>query len=250
MGVPMVRGFGEGFRGDFSELQDLLLGAESVEQFLHEMSVLAAGLMGGGISCGITMKPSGEPVTVACSDQVAAWVDQLQYELDDGPCLHAMRGGEMVSIEDTTEKNRWPEFEAQAASHGIRSCLALPLNAEGRPVGALNLYARSESAFGSAEKQRAAEFALNASGVLVLAVRLASHAALIEQLRSSLASRTVIDQALGIIMARERCTQARAFAILRTASQNSNVKLRDIASAIVTSISGDHPSAPPPFEDG
>ena len=33
-------------------------------------------------------------------------------------------------------------------------------------------------------------------------------------------------------MARERCTQARAFAILRSASQNSNVKLRDMASAI------------------
>jgi AmiR/NasT family two-component response regulator len=51
-------------------------------------------------------------------------------------------------------------------------------------------------------------------------------------------------------MARERCTQARAFAILRTASQNSNVKLRDIASAIVTSISGERPSAPDAFEEG
>jgi hypothetical protein len=37
---------------------------------------------------------------------------------------------------------------------------------------------------------------------------------------------------------------------LRSASQNSNVKLRDIATAIVTSISGEPPSPPPPFEDG
>src|SRR2546429_7031469 len=41
------------------------------------------------------------------------------YELDDGPCLHAMRDGSVVRIEDTTEKARWPEFEAQAALHGI-----------------------------------------------------------------------------------------------------------------------------------
>ena len=74
--------------------------------------------------------------------------------------------------------------------------------------------------------------------------------ALIEQLRSSLTSRTVIDQALGIIMAREHCTQARAFAIMRSASQNSNTKLRDIAAAIVTSVTGEPPSPPPPFEDG
>ena len=85
---------------------------------------------------------------------------------------------------------------------------------------------------------------------LTLAIKLASDAALIEQLRSSLTSRTVIDQALGIIIARERCTQARAFAILRSASQNSNVKLRDIASSIVTSVTGEPPQPGAPFEVG
>ena len=225
--------------GNLRELHGALLSTQSVEQFLHEMAVMAARLVGGGLSCGMTTQPSGRPVTVACSDQVAAQVDDVQYELDDGPCLHAMRDGRMVRIEDTMEKARWPEFEAQAASHGIRSCLALPLNVDGKPVGALNLYSRQASAFGAAEARRAENFAENASGALSLAMRLASHAALIEQLRSSLTSRTVIDQALGIIMAREQCNQARAFAILRSASQNSNVKLRDIAGAVVTQCHGD-----------
>jgi len=174
----------------------------------------------------------------------------VQYELDDGPCLYAMRDGHLARIKDTAEKARWPEFEAQAARRGIRSCLALPLKAEGKPVGALNLYSRKASAFGVAEARRAVNFAENASGALSLAMRLASHAALIEQLRSSLTSRTVIDQALGIIMAKEHCNQARAFAILRSASQNSNVKLRDIASAVVTSITGEPPQPAPPFEEG
>jgi transcriptional regulator with GAF, ATPase, and Fis domain len=235
---------------ELKELQGALLSTQSVDQFLHEMAVLAARLVRGGLSCGMTMQPHGRPVTVACSDQVAARVDEVQYELDDGPCLHAMRDGHMVRIKDTAEKAYWPGFEAQAASHGIRSCLALPLNADGKPVGALNLYARQASAFGTAEERRAENFAENASGALTLAIRLASHAALIEQLRSSLASRTVIDQALGIIMAREHCTQARAFAILRSASQNSNVKLRDIASGVVTSVTGEPPQPAPPFEDG
>ncbi len=236
--------------GNLKSLHDALLGTQSVEQFLQEMAELAARLVCGGLSCGMTMQPSGRPVTVACTDPVAAQIDEVQYELDDGPCLHAMRDGHMVYLEDTAEKARWPEFEAQAASHGIRSCLALPLNADGKPVGALNLYARTASAFGAAGARRAANFAETASGALTLAIRLASHAALIEQLRSSLTSRTVIDQALGIIMARERCTQARAFAILRSASQNRNVKLRDIATAIVTSVSGEPPQPPPPFETG
>jgi GAF domain-containing protein len=236
--------------GNLRELHQALLSTEGIEEFLHEMAVLAAGLVRDGLSCGMTMQPNGRPVTVACSDPVAARVDEVQYELDDGPCLHAMRDGHMVGIEDTAEKARWPEFEAQAASHGIRSCLALPLSTDGRPVGALNLYAREASAFGTAEARLAETFAHNASGALSLAIRLASHAALIEQLRSSLASRGVIDQALGIIMAREHCTQERAFAILRSASQNSNVKLRDIASAVVTSVTGEPPQPAPPFEEG
>jgi GAF domain-containing protein len=264
MGVSMVAEYEQAITEDCRELQDALIGTESIEEFLHEMAVLAARLGSGEngedgesgvLSCGMTMRSNGRPVTVACSDPLAAQVDEVQYALDDGPCLHAMRDGHVVRIEDTANKARWPEFEAQAASHGIRSCLSLPLksgppNSGGRPVGALNLYARTASAFGAAEARRAENFAENASGALTLAIRMASRTALIEQLRSSLTSRTVIDQALGIIMARERCGQDRAFAILRTASQHSNVKLREIAAAIVTDVSGEPPQPPPPFEGG
>lgn len=237
--------------GNARELNRAFPGTQGVEEFLHEMAVLAARLVsGGGLSCGMTMPADGKPATVACSDPLAARMDEMQYELDDGPCLQAMRDGRMVRVEDTAEKAHWPAFEAQAAAHGIRSCLALPLRADGKPVGALSLYARGTSAFGIAESRLAENFAENASGALSLAIRLASHAALIEQLRSSLASRGVIDQALGIIMAREHCTQDRAFAILRAASQNSNVKLRDIAGSVVTSVTGEPPRPAPPFEDG
>jgi len=231
-------------------LHQALLSTQGVAEFLHEMAILAARLAGAGLYSGMIVRPDGKRATVACSDPLTARVDEMQYELGDGPCLHAMRDGRMVRIEDTAEKSHWPEFEAQAASHGIRSCLALPLNADGKLIGALNLYAREASAFGAAEARLAEDFAENASGALSLAIRLASRAALIEQLRSSLASRGVIDQALGIIMAREHCTQDRAFAILRSASQNGNVKLRDIAGAVVTSVTGEPPQPAPPFEEG
>jgi GAF domain-containing protein len=234
---------------DVRELHNALVNTGSIGQFLREMAAMAVRLVGGDLSCAMTMRSRGRPMTVACTDPVAEKVDAVQYELDHGPCLHAMRDGHMVKIEDTADKARWPEFERRAAAQGVRSCLALPLTSEGNRVGALNLYARRARAFGQEQARRAAAFAENASGALTLAIRLASHAALIEQLQSSLVSRAVIDQALGIVMARERCTQARAFAILRTTSQNSNVKLRDVATAIVTSVSGEPPQ-PPVFEHG
>ncbi|TMK16611.1 MAG: ANTAR domain-containing protein, partial [Actinobacteria bacterium] len=57
--------------------------------------------------------------------------------------------------------------------------------------------------------------------------------ALATQLEEALASRAIIDQAKGIIMARDRCTAEEAFDSLRVASQAANRKLRDIARDVV-----------------
>jgi AmiR/NasT family two-component response regulator len=69
-------------------------------------------------------------------------------------------------------------------------------------------------------------------------------AALASRLRAALASRAVIDQALGVIMAQQQCAPAQAFAILRTASQNGSSSLREAAAQIVTSV-GSAPPRPP-----
>jgi GAF domain-containing protein len=161
-----------------------------------------------------------------------------------------MRRGERVHIQDMTRYDRWPRFCGHAVSVGIRSCLVVPLITDGEPVGALALYARRPFAFGPDETRRADRFARNAAGALTLALRMASCEDLNDQLRSSIASRAVIDQALGVIMATERCPQEKAFALLRTVSQNTNVKLRDLAATIVTSVSGQPPRPASPFEEG
>lgn len=229
-----------------TELQNLLLAATGTEEFLQELATLAARRVTGDLSCGITLQPDGHPLTVATSDQRAAQVDEVQYDLGDGPCLHSMRSGRQVHVEDMAGEQRWGGFSVRAAANGIRSCLSLPLAADGI-VGALNLYAPVPGAFGEAEIRQGEIFAASASGALALAARQASAAALTSDLRAALVSRSVIDQALGIIMAQERCTSTRAFAILRTASQDRNVKLRDIARQIVTSVSGGPPQ-PPSFD--
>jgi hypothetical protein len=51
-------------------------------------------------------------------------------------------------------------------------------------------------------------------------------------------------------MATEHCPQDKAFALLRSVSQNTNVKLRDLAATIVTRVSGKPPGIAAPFEDG
>jgi hypothetical protein len=71
--------------------------------------------------------------------------------------------------------------------------------------------------------------------------------AVTDQLRASLASRSVIDWALGVIMGEERCSAGFAFEVLRRASQNRNIKLRQVAEEVIVRVTGE-PSQPPPFD--
>lgn len=236
---------------DIIGLQNALLNTSNVDQFLHELAVLATRVVTDGLCCGMTLRQRGRlPGTVACTDPLAAQADDVQFRTGDGPSLHAMRRGEWVHIPDMTRHDRWRRFCRHAVSLGIRSCLAMPLITDGEPVGALALYARRPFAFGPDETRRADRFARNASGALTLSLRMANCEDLNGQLRSSIASRAVIDQALGVIMATEHCPQEKAFALLRTVSQNTNVKLRDLAATIVTSVSGEPPRPASPFEEG
>jgi GAF domain-containing protein len=242
----------EGHTAELVGLQDALLKTDSVEQFLHELAVLSTRVVGDGLSCGMTMRQGGRPpATVACTDPLAAQADDIQYQIGDGPCLHAMRHGRVVRIDDLASHDRWPRFARQAVALGIRSCLALPLLTDGEPAGALNLYARRPGMFGPAEVERAEKFAMHSSGALTLALRMASCHDLNDQLRSSMVSRAVIDQALGVIMATEHCPQDKAFSVLKTVSQNTNIKIRDLAATIVTSVSGEPPRPETTsFQDG
>jgi len=47
----------------------------------------------------------------------------------------------------------------------------------------------------------------------------------------------VIDQAIGIVMATERCSSDEAFSILRTVSQHRNLPIRQVATDLVAKTS-------------
>lgn len=53
------------------------------------------------------------------------------------------------------------------------------------------------------------------------------------------------EQAIGIIMSQNRCDAEEAFDVLRGASNNRNVKLRDLATEIVIAFCGQPPDVRP-----
>ena len=231
-----------------AELQQLLLATEDITGFLDELATLAAKVLPGDFFCGITMRRGSAALTVASSDDRASQVDEIQYGRHQGPCLHALSSGQVVVVDDLAHDDRWGAYQVPALGHGVRSSLSLPLRADDDDVlGAMNIYATLPRAFGPHEQLVAGRFADEASRALALAVRLAERTEMSEHLQTALASRAVIDQALGIIMGQNRCTVDDAFDVLRSISQNRNVKLHRIASEIVTAVSGQPPATEPRF---
>jgi len=233
-----------------AELQQLLLNTSNITDFLQELAILTIEVLPGDLSCGITLRRDHQAMTVASSDTRASQVDEVQYGHHEGPCLHSLATGDMVVVDDLAQDDRWSAYQLPALGHGVRSSLSLPLPADGKILGALNIYATVPRAFGPSEQVIASRFADEASRALTLAVRLAEHTEMSENLQHALASRAVIDQALGIIMGQQWCTSGEAFDVLRTISQNRNIKLRDIATDMVTSISGQPPDNTPRFSHG
>lgn len=60
----------------------------------------------------------------------------------------------------------------------------------------------------------------------------------VEGLREAMASRAIIEQAKGIVMASARCDADHAFELLVQQSQHENRKLRDVAAEVVAHASG------------
>jgi GAF domain-containing protein len=230
-----------------AELQQLLLATDNIDEFLQQVAHLAATVLPGELSCGITIRRNHRAITAASSDARASQVDGIQYNHDHGPCLTSLNTGEVVLIDDLATDDRWNGYQIPALGHGIRSSISLPLHGDHKVIGALNLYATRPRAFGSQEQLAAQRFAGEASRALTLALRLAERAEMSHDLQHALASRAVIDQALGIIMGQNRCTADEAFETLRTISQNRNVKVRDIAAEMITAVSRHPPPSSPRF---
>ncbi|MGH4008112.1 MAG: GAF and ANTAR domain-containing protein [Pseudonocardiaceae bacterium] len=224
-----------------SELQQLLVDTDHITGFLNELARYAATTIAPDLSCGITMDRKGGPLTVASSDAHALSLDEVQYGHHNGPCLTSMHTGTTVTISDLATDDSWGAYRLDALAHGIASALSIPLAGGPGVRGALNLYVDQPEVFTTERQRRAEGLGEEASRALRLAVRLTDQVELTQHLEAALVSRTIIDQAIGIIMGQNRCTAADAFEILRRASHHRNIKLRAVAEGIVIRVGGEPP---------
>ena len=216
------------------ELTGLLVEDASLDDLLTQVLELTSRAVDTSAAVSVTVVDErGKYRTVARSSEDAELVDAVQYELVEGPCVEALESGEERYVADLLDDPRWPDVARRAVELGFRSVVAMPLSVNGVVIGAINVFGAEPEGFSDVDQAMVRRIAAPAASTLANARAFLRVSRLADQLQEALASRVVIEQAKGVLMAREGCDAEAAFAMLRKTSQDTNRRLRDVARAVV-----------------
>src|SRR5579875_2590463 len=228
----------ESLAASLRELSGLVTGAWGLEGLLEQVASFAVRAIPGAEGAGVTLlrfdRPASPVEAIAASHRFVARIDEIQYAmLNEGPCITAALERRTVRSGSLGGDQTWPRFGPRVGRLGVHSALSLPLLLPDQVVGAINVYAHAKDVFDE-HAVRLGELFAGPAAVAVHNARVLSHAQrLAAQLEVAMASRPVIDQAIGLIRGRTGATADEALSRLRTISQQENTKLIEVATRMV-----------------
>ncbi len=209
-----------------SDLARTLQDEDDLKATLQAIVDAATGTVPGAQYAGLSVVQARRKVTTrAGTHDLVFQVDRAQYETGEGPCLDAVYEQRTVRLDDMGTEDRWPEFTRRTIELGVRSMLSFQLFVQHDNLGALNLYSAHANGFDEESQHVGLLFAAHAAVAM-------SGAQQQEHMRKAISARDVIGQAKGILMERYKLTADQAFTVLAQASQQSNIKLVEVARSL------------------
>ena len=178
------------------------------------------------------MNESGHQGVIGASGPIAAQLEDLQFELGEGPGLDASRANSPVSHPDLTASAvmPWPVFGPAAVAVGVRAVLALPLQVGAIQLGALCLYRSTPGRWDHDGTATAIAYADAAVAVLLLLqAQTQPGPALHPQLDEPLEYRAEVHQATGYLSIKAVVTLAEALLLLRAHAFSSDRPLLHVS---------------------
>lgn len=215
-------------------LADSLVEDYDIVDLLDRLAAACVRLL-GVMAAGLLLDDQqGHLGIVASSSEETRLLEVFQLQADQGPCLECVRtGAAVVSADLDADRARWPLFASFALAAGFRSVVALPLRLREQTIGGLNLF---DDRIGQVpqDDQRLAQALADVATIGILQQRSAQRSAMLaEHLQRALNSRVVIEQAKGVLAERNGVSMVTAFDSLRQYARGQNIKLTDLAYAIV-----------------
>ena len=173
--------------------------------------------------------------SVAASDDRFAHLEELQVRHQEGPCIQAYDLKELVGAEDLGSDGRWPAFSGAAVARQVRAVLASPLPYNQHAVGVVAVL--SEQCRPWSPEGELALLAFTDLAALLIASQLVGEqqSEIATQLQGALNSRQVIEQAKGVLMARNGVSARDAYEQLRAQARTERRKLVAVCADVVAS---------------
>ena len=218
----------------FVELADTLVDDFDVMDFLHQVTVRCAEVLGVAAAGVLLSDQRGALRVVAASTEQTRLLELLQEQTDEGPCPECSRTGRPVVVADlVTAAARWPAFVESARGIGYASVHALPMRLRTEVIGALSLFGRDPRPLDEDTVRLGQALADVATIGLLQARAIRRREVVAEQLQTALSTRIVIEQAKGVIAERRRIDMDRSFNLLREAARTHHRSLSELAQAVV-----------------
>jgi GAF domain-containing protein len=213
----------------------VLVEAQGLRSVLEHVAHLSQRAVPQSEAAGCTLLRDGRPALAGFTAECVARIEKPWYESSSGPGPVAIKGGHVVTTMDLY--GEYGTLRDQPAGFGRTSVMAVPLRSQEQTVSVVTLYSQADDAFAGFHRDQLEPFLAQAAVTIRNAQAYAAATERAEQFEEALASRAVIEQAKGAIMARRRVSADEAFALLRQSSQRRNVKLREVAFEVVESTS-------------
>lgn len=200
---------------------------------LCEVCAEATETAGAGIMLMSGDVPRG---SVCTTDAVSDLIEQLQYDLGEGPCVDAYQKDRPVLEPDLARPGtpRWPAFTGPAVEAGARAVFGFPLQVGAVRLGALNLYRARPGSLTDDQHADALVMAdIAAQAVLVLQAD-APAGKLAGELEVGSDFHYVVHQAAGMVAAQLEVSVGQALIRLRAHSFGNDRKLADVAADVVS----------------
>ena len=216
------------------ELADTLVADFDVVELLTRLADRCVDVLGVCRRRSHVGRPGRRPTGDGLLQRGHAGFGTVRAAGEEGPCLDCYRSGRPVVAQDLAMVDgRWPRFATEALAAGFRSVHALPMRLRGAVIGALNLFHLEAGEMQSADVE-AAQALADVATIAILQHRATLQAKVVnQQLQSALNSRIVIEQAKGIVAERESLNMEQAFSALRHHARNHNLRLVDVAEAVI-----------------
>jgi hypothetical protein len=172
----------------------------------------------------VLQSTAGLDRVVAATEGLAATVEELQFELGEGPGVDALRqDGPVLRSHLDAAIGQWPMFAPAALAVGVAAAFAFPLQVGGIRLGVLDLYRDTAGPLLDGVLSEALAYADAATAVLLHLQALSNPAAgLHPQLTGFTADRAEIHQATGMISAQAGVSLVDALLLLRARAYSTN----------------------------